>query len=127
MQPKIKDFVRFHQKCKFDACTGCVNWIGGKTSGGGSGRIEYGSFWFDGRRWSAHRWSALFIHGIEIDGLDVDHVCRNPLCMHHLQSITPSENWRLRWERELIVPDTEILIPFYVEPEWYARISQYAG
>lgn len=126
MTPREQDYLRFLKYCRHDPCTGCVCWIGGRTSGGGPGRIEYGAFWFAGRRWAAHRWSAKFIHKLEIEGLDVDHECSNPLCVHHLQAVLPSENWRLRWERELIVEDPLLLVPFYPEPDWYARLSRYA-
>lgn len=126
MLPNEKDFARFIVKCLFDPFTGCVNWIGGRTSGGGPGRIEYGSFWFNGRRWAAHRFSGLFIHQLEIENLHVDHICRNPLCMHHLQAIPAPVNHRLRWEREPEVIIEENPIPFYVEPDWYERLRQYA-
>ena len=54
---------RFIAKCRFEPRTGCVRWIGGKTSGRGNTAL-YGSFWFEGRRWFAHRWAAAYIHGL---------------------------------------------------------------
>lgn len=91
---------RFLGFCVFEPSTGCVLWVGGNTKGRGH-HVEYGAFWFEGRRWLAHRWAAKFIHGIDIDGFDVDHCCPdfcpallrpNTLCVQHLQPLTPRDN-----------------------------------
>lgn len=89
--------LRFAAKCRHDAVTGCVNWIGGQTQGRGH-HVPYGSFWFEGRRWFAHRWAAKFIHGLEIDGqgVQVDHVCTNTLCVEHLQAVPANVNRALQ-------------------------------
>ncbi len=89
---------RFLAKCAFNPQTGCVTWTGGTTCGHGKNQ-RYGSFWFEGKRWTAHRWSAKHIHGLEINGLDVDHTCGNTLCQHHLQAIPGSENTKWYWIR----------------------------
>lgn len=89
---------RFRAKCRFEPRTGCVIWTGGRTRGRGN-TAEYGSFWYDGRRWFAHRWAAAFIHGLNIDGLTVGHCCPNTpdghpdtLCVQHLAGETLAEN-----------------------------------
>lgn len=85
---------RFAEKCAFDPITGCVMWIGGKTSGRGHNE-PYGSFWFDGERWYAHRWSAQFIHGFNITGMQVDHCCDHgpsTLCVQHVKPETSEIN-----------------------------------
>lgn len=91
-------FQRFRDKCEFDPRTGCVRWIGGRTRGRGN-TAEYGSFWFEGRRWYAHRWAARYIHGLAIDGLQVGHCCPNTadghpdtLCVEHVRAETQHEN-----------------------------------
>lgn len=117
---------RFLSKCRFDAVTGCVVWVGGKTRGRGK-TAWYGSFWYEGRRWTAHRWAAQFIHGLEIAGMDVDHKCGNTLCQHHLQAVTGLVNSAYYWIRvekgvyELPEPDSEDEdgIPFYAAPAWF--------
>lgn len=136
-RPAIERFISF---CQFQPETGCVVWIGGKTKGRGH-HVDYGSFWFEGRRWFAHRWAAKFIHGLDIDGFDVDHKCPaltipNTLCVEHLQSITPARNRELQTMRRMIhlqvgleryedvygpEPDPDELadlIPFYDPPAW---------
>lgn len=91
---------RFLSKCEFDATTGCVIWIGGKTQGHGH-NVPYGSFWFEGRRWFAHRWAAKHLHGLHIErqGWQVDHECRNTLCVRHLQIVPAQVNRELQWIR----------------------------
>ena len=86
---------RFVAKCEYDELTGCVLWTGGTTSGKGN-TARYGSFWFAGRRWSAHRWAASFIHNIDLSlGHQVGHCCPgtpNTLCVHHVEAQTIAEN-----------------------------------
>lgn len=123
-RPKGDALARFAAKCRFDPVTGCVEWTGGTTSGKGS-VCEYGSFWFEGRRWFAHRWAARFIHGLEIDGLDVDHECRNRLCQQHLQAIPHNHNCWLVWARQQEEPEVELNgIPFHLEPAWLKPFIQ---
>lgn len=122
--------ARFIEKCRHNPATGCVEWIGGKTRGRGK-TSWYGSFWFKGRRWTAHRWAARFIHGLEIDGLEidgleVDHKCGNTLCVHHLQAVTGPVNRELYWIRvevglEEMPPEDQPHddgFPFHIEPDW---------
>ena len=122
---------RFLAKCEFDPTTGCVTWVGGKTRGRGK-TSWYGSFWFEGKRWTAHRWAAKHILGLEIDGMDVDHCCPhinspNTLCVRHLQAVEGRVNTELYWirvqvglepEPEQYEPDPEA-IPFYIPPSWF--------
>jgi len=120
---------RFLSKCRFDAISGCVIWCGGKTRGRGK-NAWYGSFWFEGRRWTSHRWAAKFIHDLEIAGLDVDHKCCNTLCVHHLQAIPGLVNSAYYWIRiekgvfDLPEPDAqdEDGIPFYLPPVWFSAV-----
>lgn len=123
--------ARFLAKCRFDALTGCVEWIGGKTRGRGKTQW-YGSFWYQGKRWLAHRWAAKFIHGMEIEHLEVDHYCTNTLCVHHLEPLPPAVNTALYWIRvqvgleELQEPAgiTDDGIPFYWPPPWFSEALQ---
>lgn len=125
---------RFVDKCKFDPGTGCVIWTAGRTSGQAR-NVEYGAFWFEGRRWTAHRWAAKYIHGLDIDdpSMQVDHCCEpipNSLCVQHLQVITAEHNRELVWQRvrkrfdggelfEPAEPDEPFTeMPFFTEPEW---------
>lgn len=92
------DLHRFIMKCQFEPRTGCVRWIGGKTSGRGN-TAEYGAFWFEGRRWFAHRWAAKFIHGLDIDNMQVGHYCPHTpdghpdtLCVQHVRPETQQDN-----------------------------------
>ena len=140
---------RFAEKCTFQYSTGCVLWAGGKSAGRGHSAY-YGSFWFDGRRWSAHRWAAFFIHGLDIDGVQVDHCCpagAHTLCVQHLQTVTAAVNRKLQSERPgrayqdpgvqehwVLVQKgyrepEEILreddgVPFFSEPEWLRKALQ---
>lgn len=123
---------RFLSKCRFDPATGCVVWIGGKTRGRGK-TSWYGSFWFEGRRWTAHRWAARFILGLEIDGHDVDHCCPhtrggpNTLCIRHLQPVSGRVNTALYWIRVQVglEPEPPVAeddpddIPFFTPPDWF--------
>ena len=94
---------RFARLCRFNPYTGCVEWIGGKTHGGGKiAPSLYGVFWFEGKRVSAHRWAAVHIHGLDIDGLHVDHCCPHgstTLCQQHLAPVTQEVNTALYWMR----------------------------
>lgn len=119
---------RFLAKCRFDPSTGCVVWQGGKTRGRGK-TAWYGSFWYEGKRWTAHRWAARFIHGLEIADLDVDHMCGNTLCQAHLQAIPGLVNSAYYWIRvekgvfDLPPPNAqdEDGVPFYLAPEWFPQ------
>jgi hypothetical protein len=143
----VPAIVRFRAKCRFDATTGCVLWVGGTTSGRGKS-APYGSFKYEGRRWFAHRWAAQFIHGLEIEGMHVDHCCPldragphmplvpNTLCVEHVQSLTNADNVVEAWARrtwvltqkgyypppplfaELEAPDAPMVAPFYAPPAW---------
>ena len=125
--------LRFVEKCRHDPRTGCVEWVGGTTTGQGK-HAEYGVFWFEGRRWSVHRWAAKFIHGFEIEDMDVDHICRNTLCVRHLQSVTPEVNRELVWirrevgleenPREQWCEPAEDDVPFYRPPAWFAPFDK---
>lgn len=126
--------ARFAAKCRHNAATGCVEWVGGKTRGRGK-TSWYGSFWFEGRRWTAHRWAARFVHGLEIDGLEVDHECGNTLCVHHLQAVTGPVNRELYWIRievglEELPPEDQPHddgFPFHPEPDWLRPYTRTAG
>lgn len=125
---------RFAEKCRFDPTTGCVLWIGGKSSGQGNS-ATYGVFKDEGRRWFSHRWAAHHIHGQAIDRLQVDHCCtdfgapfNNTLCVQHLQPLTLLDNLAKRWGRrlwgwdewrdpDLPEPDPDAL-PFHLPPAW---------
>lgn len=122
---------RFAEKCRFDATTGCVLWVGGKSSGGGK-TLEYGVFKDEGRKHYAHRWAARNIHGLRIDGMQVDHCCEphpNTLCVQHLQAVTQLVNLELMWGRRIWgwddwqepepPPEPDPLaIPFHLPPAW---------
>lgn len=99
---------RFAEKCRFEPHTGCVVWIGGKTSGQGGSKGVYGAFRDGDTRWFAHRWSAHHIHGFDINGLQVDHYCPallaigarpNTLCVEHVQTATLEQNVALQHAR----------------------------
>ena len=90
----LDPLARFAAKCEFDATTGCVLWRGGVTSGRGNSAL-YGSFWFEGRRWTAHRWAGVHIHGLDLDGVQGGHCCPhgpNTLCVEHIEPQTIAEN-----------------------------------
>lgn len=137
---------RFAEKCRFDAATGCVVWIGGTTAGKGN-TIRYGSFWDDGRRVFAHRWAAVNIHGIDLGTDEAGHCCPhgpNSLCVQHLEGQTKAVNIGERNTRVAkanqsaetrqfylfkqlgilepepvsAVPAEVPVIPFYEPPEW---------
>ena len=130
---------RFRKFCRFDAATGCVIWVGGKTTGRGH-HVPYGTFKFAGRRWFAHRWAAKYIHGHEIEELQVDHCCPclaipNTLCVQHVQPLTHERNRHLQTERRRhfihlqvgLIQYEEVYgfpeeetdpIPFYAPPAW---------
>lgn len=116
--------ARFAEKCRFNPATGCVEWTGGTTSGRGTCKLVYGSFWFEGRRWFAHRWSAQHIHGHTIDGLQVDHYCPalanpNPLCVEHCRPETQADNLALRFDRAAQTPEQRrywLFVSLGIEP-----------
>lgn len=146
LQP-LDALARFAAKCEFEPSTGCVLWRGGTTQGRGNTAV-YGSFWDDGRRWSAHRWSGVHIHGLALDGVQAGHTCPcgpNTLCVEHVAAQTQQENLdelngrlaarrveqsateRQYWlfvslgiERlpEAPARDPAADIPFYEPPEW---------
>lgn len=139
----VSAIKRFASKCAFDPVTGCVMWVGGKTSGRGHNE-PYGSFWFEGVRWFAHRWAAIHIHGFEITGLQVDHCCPvgpSTLCVEHLkpepasinreyqtlrpgrafQTLETKQWWLLVTKGIEEEPARERIVdgvPFYGPPEW---------
>lgn len=127
---------RFARLCRFNPYTGCVEWIGGKTAGGGKiAPSLYGVFKYEGKRWSAHRWAAKYIHGLDIDGLHVDHCCphgSNTLCQQHLQAVTQEVNTALYWMRvegraeEEPAPLAHLGddgIPWYSPPLWLRTLQ----
>lgn len=93
---------RFAEKCRFDPLTGCVLWAGGRTRGRGN-TAEYGSFWYEGRRWFAHRWAAVHIHDLPLGRSDqVGHCCpAGPftLCVEHVEGTTTAANMAEQYER----------------------------
>lgn len=125
--PGLPALQRFVAKCRFNPCTGCVEWIGARTRGQGK-TAWYGGFWFNGKTVLAHRWAAEHIHGLPVTpDMQVDHECRNTLCVQHLQVVTPTVNRELQWIRvqvgldpdpEPYAPDPEMWVPFFTEPEW---------
>lgn len=105
-------------------------WVGGKTRGRGK-TAWYGSFWYEGKRWTAHRWAARFIHGLEIKDRDVDHCCPhgpNTLCVQHLQAVSGRVNTALYWIRVQVgleepppeAEDDPDGIPWFDPPPWFA-------
>ena len=143
MKNPVPAIERFAAKCAFDPVTGCVMWVGGKTSGRGHSE-PYGRFWFENFNWFAHRWAAMHIHGFEITGLQVDHCCPagpSTLCVQHvkpepsavnrelqhlrpgrgLQTLTTRQWWLFVTkgiEEEPPRPRDESGVPFYEPPEW---------
>lgn len=138
----IDALQRFASKCRFDAVTGCVVWAGGKTRGRGN-TAQYGSFWYDGRRWFAHRWAGAHIHGLRLDGVQAGHTCANTLCVQHVVAQSQAENlaemhgrrarkveqsnderryWllvELGYEQVPDEPEAPVDdIPFHTPPEW---------
>lgn len=118
---------RFAAKCRFDATSGCVEWIGGKGKSRG-GREPVGRFWDQGRMWNAHQWAAKNIHGLPVDTHTIHRTCRNPLCVEHL-SATEGKNsntQRFHWlgiSKGFIEPDPERAadpdpFPFFLAPGW---------
>lgn len=92
---------RFRRSCRFDPTTGCVLWAGGTTSGRGN-TAKYGSFWYEGRRWTAHRWAGVHIHGLDLDGVQAGHCCPcgpQTLCVEHIVAQTQAENLEEQYER----------------------------
>lgn len=143
----LDPLARFAEKCRFDPTTGCVIWTGARTRGRGN-TTEYGSFWYDGRRWFAHRFAAVFIHGLDVGKDEVGHCCPggpNSLCVQHVETTTKAANiaerntriasarraeqanttrqfWLLVDRGYETPPETRLAepidIPFYGPPEW---------
>lgn len=135
--------ARFASKCEFDATTGCVIWVGGKTRGRGN-TATYGSFWYEGARWFAHRWAGVHIHGLALDGVQAGHCCPagpNTLCVEHVTGQSQAENLAEMHHRRKVeqsnaerqywllvergyeqLPDAPAIdpdrIPFFTPPEW---------
>lgn len=131
---------RFFEKLEVDPLhgfegTACVLWTGGKSCGQGK-NVKYGVLKHLGKRWYVHRWAAYFVHKQEIDHLQVDHQCCRPLCVAHLQAMTPEWNRELQWIRVQVgiednprpqfEPD-EFAVPFYEPPEWYKVLAMMFG
>jgi hypothetical protein len=127
---------RFFDKLEVDPYhgfegTACVLWTGAKTCGQGK-TVKYGAIKVGGRKWYVHRWAALHILQQEIDGMQVDHQCNRPLCVAHLQAMTPTWNRELQWirvqvgidenPRQQFEPDADPF-PFYTPPEWYSVLA----
>jgi hypothetical protein len=133
----IPALKRFFDKLEVDPChgfagTACVLWTGGKSCGQGK-TVKYGVLKYERQRWYAHRWAAKFIHGQEIDFKQVDHQCCRPLCMSHLQSISPEWNRELQWIRVQVgiednprpsFEEDEFPVPFFPEPAWYVELRK---
>lgn len=88
------DQERFAAKVRSQP-NGCIEWVGGKTSGG------YGVFsdttgHASHRKVMAHRWSYETARGPIPHGYDIDHLCRNRACVNpnHLEPVTRQENIR---------------------------------
>lgn len=79
---------RFWRKCVYDPTTGCVVWIGARTSRG------YGLFWGGERGHAAHRWLWEHFNGPVPEGHQLDHLCRNTSCVNltHVEPVTATEN-----------------------------------
>lgn len=152
MQP-LDPLARFAEKCRFDPFTGCVVWTGGRTRGRGN-TAQYGSFWYEGRRWFAHRWAAVHVHRLDVGALQVAHVCPHgsfSLCVEHVAAQTIADNvaegnkrrspaaraeqdaaTRQRWllvergyeELPLPVAIERPDIPFFTPPEWLRPFTQ---
>lgn len=65
----------------------CWNWVGAKSSGYGTFRIEEGMI-------KAHRYSYELVIGPIPEGLTLDHLCRNRSCVNpwHLEPVTNKVN-----------------------------------
>lgn len=124
---------RFREKCAFDPSTGCVIWMGGLTRGGQrESNCVYGSFWDEGRRFSAHRWACEKIHGKPIPpDWHAGHTCPtgpDTLCVQHVEPQEPSDNWKHRWDkdaaarslerREAIAEGRSEGVPMFSPPDW---------
>jgi hypothetical protein len=128
---------RFFAKLEVDPChgfagTACILWTGARTSGQGK-IIKYGRFKYQRFAWLVHRWAAKHIHGQDIEFRQVDHQCNRPLCVAHLQSISPEWNRELQWIRVQVGIDEnprpqfepdDFPVPFYPEPEWYRQLRE---
>lgn len=132
----VEALRRFFEKLEVDPChgfegTACVLWTGAKTCGQGKS-IKYGALKYQGARWYAHRWAAHFILRQEVTNLQVDHQCCRPLCVAHLQAMTPEWNRELQWIRVQVgiednprpqFAEDETPVPFYDPPEWYKVLA----
>ncbi len=70
--------------------TGCWLWMGALE------QREYGIFWVNCKRVSAHRFSYQTSKGPIPEGLELDHLCRVHCCVNpdHLEAVTHQENVR---------------------------------
>lgn len=140
---------RFAEKCRFDATTGCVLWIGGTSSGRGN-TARYGRFYDDGAIWYAHRWGAVHIHKLNLGTCQVGHICPagpNTLCVEHIEAQSQLENLAEQHSRMkarqsalqrqfwLFVqlglepePERQVIdlgaIPFYTPPAWFSPFME---
>jgi hypothetical protein len=73
---------------KVDRTAYCWNWTAGTRASG------YGSFYWNGKNWSAHRVSFTLTNGPIPEGLVIDHICRNTGCVRpeHLRAVTQRVN-----------------------------------
>lgn len=79
---------RFMEKIEKDAATKCWNWQACVSPQG------YGTFWWDGKRSTAHRFAYEHFRGPIQAAQDIDHLCRNRLCVNpaHLEAVSRQEN-----------------------------------
>jgi hypothetical protein len=85
----VRDKKRFSRSFVVHS-NGCWNWKGPQNC------KKYGTFFYSGKRYSAHRVSYLLRHGKIDPRLCIDHLCRNRLCINpdHLELVTIIENIR---------------------------------
>ena len=80
-------FVNFNGPIRKPELGPCWEWTGRALTHNGYGRFRAG-----GRRTVAHRWIWERQHGPVPDGMELDHLCRNRLCVRHLEAVTRAEN-----------------------------------